>query len=41
MGGERKQSARVNPDAMTRYGVTLEQVETAVSKSNENGPRVS
>lgn len=38
MGGERKQfQVRVNPDAMTRYGVTLEQVETAVSKSNENG----
>ncbi|MGV3485497.1 MAG: efflux RND transporter permease subunit [Planctomycetaceae bacterium] len=38
MGGERKQfQVRVNPDAMTRYGVTLEQVEDAVSKSNENG----
>jgi len=38
MGGERKQfQARVNPDAMTRFGVTLEQVEAAVSKSNENG----
>jgi Cu/Ag efflux pump CusA len=38
MGGERKQfQVRVNPDAMTRYGVTLEQVEAAVSKSNENG----
>jgi len=38
MGGERKQfQVRVNPDAMTRFGVTLEQVEAAVSKSNENG----
>ncbi len=38
MGGERKQfQVRVNPDAMTRYGVTLKQVEAAVSKSNENG----
>ncbi len=38
MGGERKQfQVRVNPDAMTRYGVTLEEVESAVSKSNENG----
>jgi CzcA family heavy metal efflux pump len=38
MGGERKQfQVRVNPDAMTRYGVTLEEVEAAVSKSNENG----
>ncbi len=38
MGGERKQfQVQVNPDAMTRYGVTLGQVEEAVSKSNENG----
>ncbi len=38
MGGERKQfQVQVNPDAMTRYGVTLEQVESAVSNSNENG----
>lgn len=38
MGGERKQfQVRANPDAMTRYGVTLEEVESAVSKSNENG----
>ncbi len=38
MGGERKQfQVRVNPDAMTRYGVTLEELESAVSKSNENG----
>lgn len=38
MGGERKQfQVRVNPDAMTRYGVTLDQVEEAVRKSNENG----
>lgn len=38
MGGQRKQfQVNVNPDALTRYGVTLEQVERAVSKSNENG----
>lgn len=38
MGGDRKQfQVEVNPDAMTRYGVTLAQVEDAVSKSNENG----
>ncbi len=38
MGGERKQfQVLVDPDAMTREGVTLEQVEEAVQKSNENG----
>lgn len=38
MGGERKQfQVNVNPDAMTRFGVTLQQVEDAVSRSNENG----
>ena len=38
MGGQRKQfQVLVSPDALTRYGVTLEQVEAAVSKSNENG----
>jgi CzcA family heavy metal efflux pump len=38
MGGERKQfQVLVDPDAMTREGVTLEQVEQAVRKSNENG----
>lgn len=37
MGGERKQfQARVDPSALVRYGVTLEQVETAVRDSNEN-----
>ncbi len=38
MGGERKQfQVLVDPDAMTRLGVTLDQVEQAVRKSNENG----
>jgi len=38
MGGERKQfQVLVDPDAMTRFGVTLEQVEQAVRESNENG----
>ncbi len=38
MGGERKQfQVLVDPEAMTRLGVTLEQVEQAVRKSNENG----
>lgn len=38
MGGQRKQfQVLVDPDAMTRFGVTLEQVEKAVRKSNENG----
>ncbi|MDA8744396.1 efflux RND transporter permease subunit [Rubripirellula amarantea] len=38
MGGERKQfQVLVDPDAMLRYGVTLAEVELAVTKSNENG----
>ncbi len=38
MGGERKQfQVLIDPDAMTRLGVTLQQVEQAVRKSNENG----
>jgi CzcA family heavy metal efflux pump len=38
MGGQRKQfQVLVDPDAMTRLGVTLDQVEQAVRKSNENG----
>ncbi len=38
MGGERKQyQVLVDPDAMLRLGVTLEQVETAVAASNQNG----
>ena len=38
MGGERKQfQVLVDPEAMTRLGVTLGQVEQAVRKSNENG----
>ena len=38
MGGERKQfQVLVDPDAMVRYGVTLFDVETAVTLSNENG----
>ncbi|MDP1560257.1 MAG: efflux RND transporter permease subunit [Pirellulaceae bacterium] len=38
MGGERKQfQVLVDPDAMTRFGVTLEQVEQAVRESNVNG----
>lgn len=38
MGGERKQfQVLVDPDAMLRYGVTLEEIETAVAGSNENG----
>jgi HME family heavy-metal exporter len=38
MGGERKQfQVLTDPDAMTRFGVTLEQVEQAVRESNENG----
>lgn len=37
MGGERKQfQVLVDPDAMLRLGVTLEQVENAVSSSNGN-----
>lgn len=38
MGGQRRQfQVLIDPDAMLRLGVTLEQVETAVSQSNENG----
>lgn len=38
MGGDRKQfQVLVDPDAMVRLGVTLEEVETAVAASNENG----
>lgn len=38
MGGERKQfQVLVDPDAMTRFGVTLDQVEQAVRRSNVNG----
>lgn len=37
MGGDRKQfQVLVNPDEMTKYGVTLADVETAVKQSNEN-----
>jgi CzcA family heavy metal efflux pump len=37
MGGQRKQfQVLVDPNAMARYGVTLEQVERAVSESNQN-----
>lgn len=38
MGGQRKQfQVLVDPDAMLRFGVTLEEVESAVASSNENG----
>ena len=38
MGGDRKQfQVLVDPDAMLRLGVTLDEVETAVAASNENG----
>lgn len=38
MGGQRKQfQVLVDPDALVRYGVTLVDVETAVTASNENG----
>lgn len=38
MGGQRKQfQVLVDPDAMLRLGVTLEQVEASVAASNENG----
>ncbi|HVV99260.1 MAG TPA: efflux RND transporter permease subunit, partial [Planctomycetaceae bacterium] len=38
MGGGRMQfQVLVDPDAMLRYGVTLEQVRQAVANSNENG----
>ncbi len=38
MGGERKQyQVLIDPNALTRFGVTLKQVEDAVAASNENG----
>lgn len=38
MGGERKQfQVLVNPDAMLRLGVSLEEIEAAVAGSNQNG----
>ncbi|MCC6510713.1 MAG: efflux RND transporter permease subunit [Pirellulaceae bacterium] len=38
MGGQRKQiQVLVDPEAMLRYGVSLAQIEKAVSDSNENG----
>lgn len=38
MGGERKQfQVLVDPDAMLRLGVTLDQIESAVAASNKNG----
>ncbi len=38
MGGERKQfQVLVDPDAMLRFGVTLEEIDKAVTGSNENG----
>lgn len=38
MGGERKQfQVLVDPDAMLRFGVTLEEIEKAVAGSNDNG----
>ncbi|WP_437206032.1 efflux RND transporter permease subunit [Planctomicrobium sp. SH664] len=37
MGGQRMQyQVQVDPDAMTRFGVTLDQVRTALGRSNEN-----
>jgi HME family heavy-metal exporter len=37
MGGERKQfQVLVDPDAMLRYGITLEQVKEAVIEANQN-----
>jgi len=37
MGGERKQfQVLANPDELLRYGVTLHEVETALSESNQN-----
>jgi len=37
MGGERKQfQVLVDPNALLRYGVTLEQVKTALEQSNDN-----
>ena len=38
IGGQRKQfQVLMDPEAMTMFGVTLEQVEEAVRESNENG----
>lgn len=38
MGGQRKQyQVLIDPTALTRFGVTLKQVEDAVAASNENG----
>ena len=38
MGGQRKQyQVLIDPNALTRFGVTLKQVEAAVAASNENG----
>ena len=38
MGGERKQyQVLIDPNALTRFGVTLKQVEEAVAASNVNG----
>ncbi|TWU39411.1 efflux RND transporter permease subunit [Novipirellula artificiosorum] len=38
MGGQRKQfQVLVDPDAMLRLGVTLQEIEAAVASSNENG----
>lgn len=38
MGGERKQyQVLVDPDAMLRLGVTLDEIESAVAASNKNG----
>ncbi len=38
IGGQRKQfQVLIDPVAMTRFGVTLKQVEEAVTQSNENG----
>ena len=37
MGGDRKQfQVLVDPDALLRYGVTLEEIKAAVAKSNRN-----
>ncbi len=38
MGGQRKQyQVLIDPNALTRFGVTLQQVEAAVASSNVNG----
>ena len=38
MGGQRKQyQVLIDPNALTRFGVSLKQVEDAVAASNENG----